>query len=67
MTNGLCTEEIPTLSNYTRSLERAPSSGIHSVAVSPNMKYVSTSGAHPNDLAIYQLPELAPLLLGQVG
>lgn len=43
------------------------SCGIHSVKISPGGGYIATGGRNPNYLAIYSLPHLLPLALGEVS
>lgn len=42
--------------------------GIHSIQRSPNDGcYLASGGLHPNEIAIYKLPEMTPYVLGQVN
>ena len=58
--------EIPRLSRPSALASSTASCGIHSISVSPGRQYVATGGHHPNYLALYHLPHILPLALGEV-
>ena len=48
------------------STSSTSSCGIHTISVSNERKYLAAGGADPTHLAIYELPELQPLAIGEV-
>lgn len=42
------------------------SCGIHTISTSDERDYLATGGANPAHLAIYGLPEMQPLAIGEV-
>jgi hypothetical protein len=59
--------EIPRLSKAGPLPSSTNSCGIHSVSVSHGGEYIATGGHNPNYLALYSLPHILPLALGEVG
>ena len=59
--------EIPRLSNAGPVPSSTPSCGIHSISISPGGDFVATGGHNPNYLAVYNLPQIRPLTLGEVS
>lgn len=59
--------EIPRLSNSGPVPSSTTSCGIHSISISPGGEYVATGGQNPNYLALYSLPQILPLTLGEVS
>lgn len=43
------------------------SCGIHTISTSHERDYLATGGANPTHLAIYGLPEMQPLAIGEVS
>jgi WD repeat-containing protein 40A len=58
------TIDIPRL-QLDRSDNTATSCGIHTISTSEERKYLATGGANPTHLAIYGLPEMQPLAIGE--
>ena len=59
--------EIPRLCTSGPVPSSTTSCGIHSISISPGGEYVATGGQNPNYLAIYSLPQILPLTLGEVS
>ena len=59
------TIDIPRL-QLDRSDNTATSCGIHTISTSEERKFLATGGANPTHLAIYGLPEMQPLAIGEV-
>ena len=59
--------EIPRLCKAGALPSFTTSCGIHSVSVSPGGEYIATGGQNPNYLALYSLPHILPLALGEVS
>jgi len=58
--------EIPKLQS-AKTLPHENPCGIHCVCATEDHRYLATGGSNPNDLAIYSLPVMDPVAVGEVG
>lgn len=58
--------EIPKLQNAKTPCHKSPC-GIHCVCVNQDHRFLATGGNNPNDLAVYSLPTMDPVVIGEVS
>lgn len=58
--------QIPSLKSSERSVPPKNPCGIHSLQINPSRSLVATGALNSNDVAVYKLPTLDPLFVGEV-
>lgn len=59
-------DAIPTLSNGNTNGHEIQN-GIHSIQINPSRTLLATGARHSTDIAIYRLPTLDPVCIGENG
>lgn len=62
-------DQIPSLGGRTASSSDTPAEqqcGIHSLQINPSRSLLATGAKNSNDIAIYRLPTLDPVCIGEV-
>ncbi len=61
------TDQIPSLQSSENSIPPETESGIHAIEINPSRNLLATGAKNANDLAVYQLPTLDPICVGEVS
>jgi WD repeat-containing protein 40A len=60
-------DQIPSLQSSENSLPPDSDCGIHAIEINPSRTLLATGAKNANDVAIYRLPTLDPILVGEVS
>lgn len=59
-------DHIPSLQSSENSVPPEQDSGIHAIELNPSKTLLATGARNSNDIAIYRLPTLDPICVGEV-
>ena len=60
-------DQIPSLQSSENSLPSDSDCGIHAIEINPSRTLLATGAKNASDVAIYRLPTLDPILVGEVS
>ena len=60
-------DQIPSLQSSENSFPSDSDCGIHAIEINPSRTLLATGAKNASDVAIYRLPTLDPILVGEVS